>query len=285
MSYLDALTRPAPTPAAAPALAPVPAPIVSARPVRSPWVGLQTGAPGARLRLIAFHHAGGNASFFQPWLKELQSLDWLEFTAVQLPGRGRRLAEPPFTELPPLLDAMDEGLRELTDRPYVLFGFSMGAILAFELALRRQRQGRRMPLALVLAGRGAPRTVRPTVSRAAFSREKIVRELTRLGGTDPVLLQDGPFLDVFMRTFQADFAIADAHHCATPEPLRCPMHVWGGADDPEVSIERIFRWDDFAGDAFVGHLFPGGHFFVRSAHAPVMENLMRVLDTARRTSC
>src|SRR6218665_2179363 len=108
---------------------------------------------------------------------------------------------------------MDEGLRELTDRPYVLFGFSMGAILAFELALRRQRQDHRMPVALVLAGRGgegqdhgmgvalvlagrcAPRTVCLTVSRAAFSREKIVRELTRLGGTDPVLLQDGPFLE------------------------------------------------------------------------------------------
>ncbi|MCW5232439.1 thioesterase II family protein [Verminephrobacter eiseniae] len=156
---------------------------------------------------------------------------------MQLPGRGRRLSEAPFTELPSLLDAMDEGLRELTDRPYVLFGFSMGAILAFELALRRQRQGHRMPVALVLAGRGAPRTVCPTVNRAAFSREKIVRGLTRLGGTDPVLLQDGPFLDVFMRIFQADFAIADAHHCATPEPLRCPMYVWGGADDPEVSIE------------------------------------------------
>ncbi|MCW5263151.1 alpha/beta fold hydrolase [Verminephrobacter eiseniae] len=56
---------------------------------------------------------------------------------MQLPGRGRRLSEAPFTELPSLLDAMDEGLRELTDRPYVLFGFSMGAILAFELALRR----------------------------------------------------------------------------------------------------------------------------------------------------
>jgi surfactin synthase thioesterase subunit len=276
MSYLDALTRPIPPAGSTPA---------AARSGRSPWIGLQTSPRDAQLRLIAFHHAGGNASFFQPWLKDFESLEWLEFTAVQLPGRGRRLSEAPFTELPPLLDAMDEGLFDLIDRPYVLFGFSMGAILAFELALRRQRQGRHMPAALVLAGRGAPRASSPAISRAAFTREKIVRELTRLGGTDPVLLQNGPFLDVFMRTFQADFAIADAHHCETPEPLRCPMHAWGGADDPEVSIERIFRWNDFAGDAFVGHLFPGSHFFVRSAHAPVMENLMRVLDTARRTSC
>ncbi|KAB7575705.1 hypothetical protein [Verminephrobacter eiseniae] len=71
MSYLDALTRPAPTSATSPA----PAPVVSAWPVRSPWVGLQTGAHDARLRLIAFHHAGGNARFFQPWLKECQSLN------------------------------------------------------------------------------------------------------------------------------------------------------------------------------------------------------------------
>jgi medium-chain acyl-[acyl-carrier-protein] hydrolase len=123
------------------------------------------------------------------------------------------------------------------------------------------------------------------VTRATFSRDMIVHTLKRLGGTDPALLQDGPFLDVFMRTFRADFAIADAHHRASPELLHCPMHVWGAADDPEVSIERIFRWDDFAGGPFVGHLFPGGHFFVRSAHVAVMQNLMRVLDTARRTPC
>ncbi|MCW5263150.1 hypothetical protein D5045_24350 [Verminephrobacter eiseniae] len=71
MSYLDALTRPAPMSATSPA----PAPVVSAWPVRSPWVGLQTGAHDARLRLIAFHHAGDNARFFQPWLKEFQSLN------------------------------------------------------------------------------------------------------------------------------------------------------------------------------------------------------------------
>lgn len=261
-----------------------PAPVV-ARPSGSRWIGLQTHAPNARLRLIAFHHAGGNASFYQPWLKELQALDWIEFVAVQLPGRGRRMAEPPVSELPALLDEMAEGLAELLDAPHVLFGFSMGAILAFELAQRRQRQALRMPLALVLAGRGAPRQVRPAITRGAFTRDMIVRELERLGGTDPVLLQDGPFLDVFMRTFQADFAIADSHYCAIPEPLQCLMHVWGGADDPEVPIERLCRWIDFAGERFDSHIFPGGHFFVRSAHKPVMKNLMRVLDTARRASC
>jgi surfactin synthase thioesterase subunit len=254
-------------------------------PPRLPWIGLQTNAPRARLRLIAFHHAGGNASFYQPWLKEFQPLAWVEFVAVQLPGRGRRLSEPPIDALPALLEALDKDLAGLLDQPHVLFGFSMGAILAFELALRRQRLGLRMPATLVLAGRGAPLPTPAAVTRAAFSRDMIIRELKRLGGTDPALLQDSPFLDIFMRTFQADFAIADAHHCAAPEPLHCPMHVWSGADDPEVSIERIFRWNGFAGGHFASHLFPGGHFFVRSAHAQVIDMLMRILDTAREIPC
>jgi len=250
---------------------------------QSPWIGARTHAPAATLRLIALHHAGGNAAFYQPWVKQFQGLDWLEFMAVQLPGRGRRMNEPPMHDLPALLAAAEEGIAPLLDRPYVLFGFSMGAMLAFELTARRQRRGETLPQALVLAGRGAPRPVAPARSRATFSREKIVRELERLGGTDPVLLQDGPFMDILLRTFQADFALADAHCCPQPLALNCPLYAWGGADDPEVPVERIYRWNAFAGGSFAGRLFPGGHFFLRSAHAVVMESLMQILTTARRS--
>ena len=256
-------------------------PVRTVRP-RSPWIGAQTHAPQARLRLIAFHHAGGNAGFFVPWVRYFQAMDWIEFVAVQLPGRGRRLGEAPYDSLEPLMAAVQQGLEPLLDRPYVLFGFSMGAILAFELALRQQQAQHRRPAALILAGRGAPRTQPPAVQRGAFSREKILRELERLGGTDPALLADGPFMEVFMRTFQADFMVADGHHCPQAQTLQCPLHVWGGADDPEVPIERIYRWDAFSGQGFAGRLFPGDHFFLKSAHAAAMDNLMEILEKARR---
>jgi surfactin synthase thioesterase subunit len=259
----------------------VPGAVARPQSAKSPWIGAQTQAPQARLKLIAFHHAGGNAGFFQPWVKYFQGLDWVEFVAIQLPGRGRRLSEPPLHDLPALLQAVEQGVAPLLDRPYVLFGFSMGAIMAFELALRRQQQGLRAPSALILAARGVPRTA--ALTRGAFSREKIVRELQRLGGTDPALIEDGPFMDVFMGTFQADFAVVDAHFCARPQLLQCPLHVWGGADDPEVSIERIYRWDTFAGRSFAGRLFPGDHFFLKTAQAAVFDNLLRILDTVRRS--
>jgi surfactin synthase thioesterase subunit len=85
-----------------------------------------------------------------------------------------------------------------------------------------------------------------------------------------------------MRTFQADFLVADAHYCAQPQALQCPLHVWGGADDPEVPIERIYRWDAFSGQGFAGRLFPGDHFFLKSAHPAVLDNLMQILEKARR---
>jgi surfactin synthase thioesterase subunit len=247
---------------------------------RSPWIGVQTLKPGADLKLIAFHHAGGNAGFFHPWAKHLERLDWLEFVAVQLPGRGRRLSEAPMQDLSALLQAVDDGVAPLLDRPYVLFGFSMGAMLAFELALRQARRGR-APAALVLAGRGAPRTA--AARPGAVSRDETLRRLRRLGGTDPALLEAGPFLEVYMRTFEADFAVADAHFCARPERLDCPLHIWGGADDPEVSIERLYRWDGFAGRQFSCRLFLGDHFFLRTSQEAVFENLHRILEAARTT--
>lgn len=253
--------------------------------IDSPWIGLHTVVPAAPLRLIAFHHAGGNTGFYQPWLKVFQALDWVEFLTVQLPGRGRRLAETPISDLDSLLDALDKGVDAWMDKPCVLFGFSMGAILAFELALRRQRCLSSMPKAVVLAGRGAPPANPRADSRAGYSKERILGELRRLGGTAPALLEDGPFLDVHLRTFQADFAAADAHHHAEPALLHCPLYAWGGADDPEASIERIALWERHAGADFAWHLFPGGHFFPRTAQAAVLGRLLRILDTTRKTLC
>jgi medium-chain acyl-[acyl-carrier-protein] hydrolase len=143
-------------------------------------------------------------------VRYFQAMDWIEFVTVQLPGRGRRLGEAPYDSLEPLMAAVQQGLEPLLDRPYVLFGFSMGAILAFELALRQQQAQHRRPAALILAGRGAPRTATGGAAWR-FSRENPAR--AGAAGRHPALLADGPFMEVFMRTFQADFMVADGHHC------------------------------------------------------------------------
>ena len=68
-----------------------------------------------------------------------------------MPGRGTRGKEPCAEQLAPLVQSLADALMALTEAdglPLVLFGFSFGALVAFETALQLQRSGF-PPLALV----------------------------------------------------------------------------------------------------------------------------------------
>jgi len=105
------------------------------------WVMYPRPNPDARLRLFCFPYAGGGASVFYAWA---EGSPQMEVCPVQLPGRESRLSEPPFTRLPPLVQALASDIRTHLDKPFAFLGHSMGATIAFELAreLAREQKGR-----------------------------------------------------------------------------------------------------------------------------------------------
>src|SRR3954463_501070 len=106
----------------------------------SPWFHVPRPVARPRLRLVCLPYAGGSASIYHGWASELD--DDVELVAVQLPGRGPRLREAPFTQMEALLGALVEAMAPLDDAPFALFGHSMGALVGFELARWLRAQGR-----------------------------------------------------------------------------------------------------------------------------------------------
>ncbi len=239
------------------------------------WFGLRRTAREPHMRLIAFPYAGGGASVYRRWPSGLAHEDRLEFVAVQLPGRESRIAEPAFTELSPLLDKLERALSSLTDLPCALFGYSMGAVFAYELALRLTARGV-LPRLLILAARRPPYFGRARAPRAALGRDELIERLRRLGGTAPGLIDSRLFEDYFLPTLRADFELVDTHHRELPQILPCPLLAFGARDDPEVSVEQITAWGAAAGRGFEMRLFDGGHFFLHNAH----EELLRAVNDA-----
>src|SRR5215467_15197573 len=105
-----------------------------------PWI--VRSKPHALLRLFCFPYAGGGASLFRLWSDSLPPE--IDMCPVHLPGREGRLKEPPFTSLTPLIQALAQALRPYMDIPFVFFGYSMGALISFELARHCEQ-----PMALV----------------------------------------------------------------------------------------------------------------------------------------
>src|SRR3546814_4467064 len=99
------------------------------------WFVRARPRPAAELRLFCFPHAGGAASSYFAWAGALEAVDVL---AVQPPGREGRLAEPLIADMTTLLDRLVAAIEPQLDRPFVFFGHSMGALVAFETARDRK---------------------------------------------------------------------------------------------------------------------------------------------------
>jgi surfactin synthase thioesterase subunit len=213
---------------------------------------------------------------YRRWLDDLAHEEWLDFAVVQLPGRDKRLLEPACTDLEMLLESLESAMMEVADLPLVLFGCSMGAMLAYETALRLVMRGV-VPQHLIVAARVPPYRIKPRNSRLVLDREQVIAKIRRLGGTAPQLIDSDFFESHVFPMLQADFAMVDNHHRAFPHILPCPVLALAGRQDPDVTIDQVRAWSLVAGRGFELDILGGDHFFLHSAHEQVIEIVNNVL--------
>jgi surfactin synthase thioesterase subunit len=219
----------------------------------------QPGDPDAT-RLICFPYAGGAASYYFPLARALAP--GLEVYAVQYPGRQDRRREPCFEGIAPLADAVADAMDGLLDRPFAFFGHSMGAVVAFEVALRLRARLDPGPVRLFASGRRAPSALRTeTVHRR--DDDGLIAELIRLGGTDRRSMQDEDIRAMTLPPVRADYAAIETYRLAPGTPrLECPITVLSGSSDPHTTPAELAAWAEHTTDEPEFHEFPGGHFFL-----------------------
>jgi surfactin synthase thioesterase subunit len=124
-----------------------------------PWLYVPRNDVRMTTRLFCFPYAGGSAAIFREWPREFP--ESVQVCNVELPGRGRRLFEPPFTSMGPLVEEAARALADYLDRPFAIFGHSLGALVAFELARYLRVACGARPTHLFLSATRAPQTIRP----------------------------------------------------------------------------------------------------------------------------
>lgn len=186
------------------------------------------------------------------------------------------MAEPAFQSLSALLDAMEPVLVPLMDRPYAFFGYSMGARIALELARRLRMRGHPLPKGMILAALEAPRA-RTRAPIHSLPDAELLQALRRYEGTPTEVLENRELVELLLPLMRADFAIAETPAFDAP-PLPCPVAVWGGVEDPHVSPSELEHWREETTGGFQVRLFPGSHFFMRSAREQVLQALREQLD-------
>jgi pyochelin biosynthetic protein PchC len=227
-----------------------------------------------RLRLVCLPHAGGTATFFRSWQGAFGP--GVEVLATRYPGRQERIAEACPTSLEPLADAVAEELTAFLDVPVALFGHSMGASLAYEVALRLEASRPAAVAGLFVSAREAPHLVTPRTVHL-LDAEGVLAEVRRLGGSDAALLEDPSLREILLPPLRADFQIAGTYRAAAPVPVRCPVAAYAGQEDTGATPESMRHWSEVSAGAFDLTVMPGGHFYLMAERDALLSDISRRL--------
>lgn len=221
--------------------------------------------------LYCFPFAGGSASTYMPWIN--QAHDRLRIKPIELPGRGTRLGENPVSNINDLLDVLERELIIQSHRPFAVFGYSMGGMIAFEWVRRLEKKGGPLPKHLFISASGGQPDNDKHRFRGSLDDATLCEELGRMGGTAQEVLDTPELLEIIIPYIRADFQIVDSFYRQSDMVLRTPITVYAGQDDGEISDRCYKSWLSASKNPMGIKKFPGGHFFIKDNYENVLNDI------------
>lgn len=235
------------------------------------WCRRYVPAQNPTARLVCLPHAGGSAPFFRPVAVALGAE--VDVVCVQYPGRQDRRAETPIAAMDVLADRLAEILRADDDGlELTLFGHSLGAVLAFELARRLEAHGR-APARIFVSGRRGPSTHRDEAIHR-LDDAGILDELRKMDGTASILLGDEELMRAALPSLRADYTAVERYSCPPEAAVGSPITALTGDKDPKTTLDEAREWERHTTGGFDLQVYPGGHFFLAD-HAAQINELLR----------
>ncbi|NEP09470.1 MAG: thioesterase [Symploca sp. SIO2C1] len=240
------------------------------------WIKCPQPNPQANLRLFCLPYAGGGASIFHLWHRELPSN--VELCPIELPGRENRIKEKPIDNLEILTEKLVEVLLQHLDKPFALFGHSMGALIVYELA-RKLQQKNVSPAYLFVSGRQAPNEPEFYPPFYFLPDAEFIERLTKIYPNIPdAVLKEEELMQLFLPVLRADMTLAQTYSSSQVEPLDCPIFALGSLEDEEASYERLVSWREYTRSSFSVQTFPGGHFYLNENRQPLLQFISQTLQ-------
>lgn len=236
----------------------------------------------ARWRLLCFPHAGGGALAYRALAVEMP--ECVDVLAVQYGAREDRYREPASTSVHDrVADAISDA-GTLPPLPWVVFGHSMGALLAFEAAKLMGRMWPDAPRLLIVSGRDAPVGHGCAGDRRVPTDDEILAKLRTLDATPPALLHDDGLARALLPALRADYAMLARYTDSAEARLPCSLVAWAGRDDPEVTEDGVNAWAERTHGPFYARWIDGNHFWWLRQPGSLRDHLLKELEAPTGTA-
>lgn len=220
-------------------------------------------------RLFCLPYSGASASVYARWERQLPRT--IEVRPVELPGRGARMDEAPSTDPHALAAHLADEIADAIVGPYALFGHSLGALLAFEVAHVLRARGVPAPLVLFASGAEAPAVRDDADLRRPRSDAELVADLAAYGGTPHEALENPELMALVLPVLRADFLMCGAYAYDARRPaLGCLVQGLGGLRD-DIARADLEAWGRETAGPFDLAMFEGDHFFIHAQQERVLD--------------
>lgn len=207
-------------------------------------------------QLFLLHFAGGNCYSYQKLTPLLKDFDTIP---LELPGRGRRMAEGLLTDYE---QAAQDFYRQITQKlntpEFAIYGHSMGATLGIRVVELLEQAGKR-PVCLFVSGNAGP-GVQENRRRYQMPKGEFITELKRLGGLPTEVIESKELFDFFEPVLRADFEVAEENQGHLVKPLHTPFYAMMGSE--EENVDQISNWKRFSRRPLKYEVLEGDHFFI-----------------------
>jgi medium-chain acyl-[acyl-carrier-protein] hydrolase len=201
----------------------------------------------------------------------------VQIVPVMLPGRESRLSEPLVHGTTELVPQIVDGITPLLDRPYAIFGHSMGALLAFEATRLMRARGMQLPTHLFLSSHRAPQLPDRGIQVHQLNSEEFRIALRNLGGTPQEVLDHEELMAIAEPILRADFELCETYAYTAQPPLDVPMTIFGGDSDPDIPREDLEPWREQTTAPFALQMFPGHHLYLHQQRDALLNRLATTL--------
>ncbi|OYD09090.1 thioesterase II family protein [Paludifilum halophilum] len=228
-----------------------------------------------KIKLFCFPYAGGSSVIYNRWRPWIDRR--IELHPVELPGRGRRFAEPLCRQIDPLTEDIYNRIQgELDGTPFSLFGHSMGALLIYEVIRKIRAEKGEEPVHAFFSGRFPPH-VRDGKVYHKLPDESFKKAILALGGTPREFIENREMIKLFLPVLRADFQVLETYVFQESEPMDRDISILYGQEDTDTPVGDLNEWQRYTKGNCRFYDYPGGHFFINEQTESIVRMINRTL--------